>query len=189
MASGARTVAVRVPPSGGPGFQENAGYHWQARTCDKTNRCSAWQPFGLNSETSPDFSVNAVEEDPVLDSVSLGQFNGATPIPVGNGTGGGLGSSQTVTFKALVADPDPGAVIQLEVEVQPTGTAFNGLTNLYPGTGVASTNTASTDATYTVPLLTASYHWRAHACDQTGRCSAWVPFGQNAESAADFHVP
>src|SRR5207247_9352908 len=97
VASGARTVAVRVPPSGGPGFQENAGYHWQARTCDKTNRCSAWQPFGLNSETSPDFSVNAVEEDPVLDSVSLGQFNGATPIPVGNGTGGGLGSSQTVT--------------------------------------------------------------------------------------------
>ncbi|HEY3279871.1 MAG TPA: hypothetical protein VGJ83_05110 [Gemmatimonadales bacterium] len=181
---GGRIVAVRAS-----GLSENTGYHWQARTCDKTNRCSPWQAFGLNVETAPDFSVNAIEEDPALDSVSLGQFNGAAAIPVGGGTGGGLGSSQTVTFKALVTDNDPGAVIKLEVEVQPTGTAFNGSTNLYPGAGVISNNTASTSAGYTVPLLAANYHWRAHACDQTGRCSAWVPFGQNAENVTDFHVP
>jgi hypothetical protein len=37
-----------------------------------------------------------------------------------------------------------------------------------------------------------NYHWRARACDQTGRCSAWAPFGGNSDvvtAATDFHVP
>jgi hypothetical protein len=32
------------------------------------------------------------------------------------------------------------------------------------------------------------FHWQARACDQTNRCSAWVQFGNNAESDADFRV-
>jgi hypothetical protein len=88
-----------------------------------------------------------------------------------------------------VTDPDPGDAIVLEVEVKPTGTAFDGTTNLYRGTGVASGSTAAAAAGYSVPLLQANYHWRARACDQTARCSAWVSFGGNAESATDFHVP
>jgi hypothetical protein len=35
----------------------NTGYHWQARTCDRTGRCSAWFTFGQNEETTADFSV------------------------------------------------------------------------------------------------------------------------------------
>jgi len=35
----------------------NTGYHWQARTCDRTGRCSAWFTFGQNEETMADFSV------------------------------------------------------------------------------------------------------------------------------------
>jgi len=35
----------------------NTGYHWQARTCDSTGRCSAWFTFGQNAETTADFSV------------------------------------------------------------------------------------------------------------------------------------
>jgi len=171
------------------GLAENAGFHWQARTCDKTKRCSSWAIFGVNSEAAPDFRVNAIPENPTIDALSLNQFNGAAVIPVGGGTGGGLGSAQTVTFKATVSDVDPGDALVLEVEVKPTGTAFDGTTNLYRGTGVASGSTAAAAAGYSVPLLQASYHWRAHACDQTSRCSAWVSFGGNAESVADFHVP
>jgi len=172
------------------GLAENAGFHWQARTCDKTKRCSSWLSFGVNSEAASDFRVNGIPENPTIDALSLNQFNGAAMIPVGGGTGGGLGSAQTVTFKAMVSDVDPGDALVLEVEVQPTGTAFDGTTNLYRGTGVASGSTAAAAAGYSVPLLQASYHWRAHACDQTSRCSAWVSFGGNADpGGTDFHVP
>jgi hypothetical protein len=170
-------------------LKENKGFHWQARTCDKTRRCSSWAIFGGNSETAPDFRVNAIPENPTIDALSLNQFNGAAAIPVAGGTGGGLGSAQTVTFKATVSDVDPGDVLVLEVEAQTTGTTFDGVTNLYRGTGVASGSTAAAAAGYSVPLLQANYHWRARACDQTARCSAWVSFGVNAESATDFHVP
>jgi hypothetical protein len=97
-----------------------------------------------------------------------------------------------VTFKATVTDPDPGDVLVLEVESQPTNTAFDGATNLYRGTGVASGSTAAAAAGYSVALLGANYHWRARACDQTARCSAWVSFGGNSDvvtAATDFHVP
>jgi pre-peptidase/BACON domain-containing protein len=171
------------------GLAENAGFHWQARTCDKTARCSNWAIFGGNSEAAPDFRVNAIPENPTIDALSLNQFNGANVIPVGGGTGGGVGSAQTVTFKATVTDVDPADVLVLEVEAKTTGAAFDGTTDLYRGTGVASGSTGASAAGYTVPLLGNNYHWRARACDQTSRCSAWVSFGANAESATDFHVP
>jgi hypothetical protein len=183
-----RTAWIRAT-----GLIENAGYHWRARTCDKTSRCSAWLSFGGNPDTAADFFVNAIPENPSIDGVSLNQFNGALVIPVGGGTGGGVGSAQTVTFKATVTDPDPGDVLVLEVESQPTNTAFDGTTNLYRGTSVASGSTAAAAAGYTVPLLGANnYHWRARACDQTSRCSAWASFGGNSDvvtAATDFHVP
>ncbi|HLQ69125.1 MAG TPA: pre-peptidase C-terminal domain-containing protein [Gemmatimonadales bacterium] len=174
------------------GLVENVGYHWRARTCDKTLRCSAWLSFGGNPDAASDFFVNAIPEDPAIDAFSLNQFNGAVAIPVGGGTGGGLGSAQTVTFKATVTDPDPGDVVVLEVESQTTNTAFDGSTNLYRGTGVASGSTATAAAGYSVGLLGANYHWRARACDQTSRCSPWVSFGGNSDvvtAATDFHVP
>ncbi|OLD20751.1 MAG: hypothetical protein AUJ01_03650 [Acidobacteria bacterium 13_1_40CM_3_65_5] len=175
------------------GLTENAGYHWRARTCDRTLRCSSWVSFGGNSDAASDFWVNAIPENPTIDAFSLNQFNGALVIPVGGGTGGGAGSAQTVTFKATVSDADPGDVLVLEVESQPTNKAFDGATNLYRGTSVASGSTAAAAAGYTVPLLGANnYHWRARACDQTSRCSAWASFGGNSDvitAATDFHVP
>jgi hypothetical protein len=161
-----------------------------------TSRCSAWLSFGANPDTASDFLINATAENPSLDAISLNQFSGSTSIPVGGGTGGGLGSNQTVTFRATVSDPDPGDVITLEVESKTTDQAFNGTSELYRGTGVASGSTAASAASYTVALLGASYHWRARACDQTNRCSAWVPFGNNSDAVSllnsadpDFHVP
>jgi len=184
-----QTAWIRVP-----GRAENTGYHWRAQTCDKTLRCSAWLSFGQNADTAADFVVNAIEETPVLDSVSLNQYNGAsaTPMLVGQGTGGGLNTTQTVTFKGMVTDPDPRDVIVLEVEVKATNTAFNG-SPLSRGAGVTSGSIAAASFSDTVVLLvTKSSHWRARACDQTGQCGAWVPFGANSDvltAATDFHIP
>jgi hypothetical protein len=142
--------------------------------------------FGGNSDAAADFLVNAVPENPTIDALSLNQFNGANMIPVGGGTGG----SGTVTFKAILMDVDPGDALVLEVESKTTSAAFDGATTLYRGTGVASGSTAAAAAAYSAPLLGANnYHWRARACDQTSRCSGWVSFGNNTESATDFHVP
>jgi hypothetical protein len=182
-----QTAWIRVT-----GLTENAGYHWRARTCDKTLRCSSWVSFGGNSDAVSDFWVNAIQENPAIVAVSLNQFNGALVIPVGGGTGGVVGSAQTVTFKASVTDVDPGDMLVLEVEAQPVNTAFDGATNLYRGTGVASGSTAAVAAGYSVGLIAVHYHWRARACDQTSRCSAWVSFGGNSDvvtAETDFSVP
>ena len=174
------------------GLSENAAYYWRARSCDRTLRCSAWVSFGGNADAATDFLVNAVRENPTIDALSLNQFNGANVIPVGSGTGGGVGSAQTVTFKGAVSDPDPGDVLVIEVEPKQTNTAFDGASGLSRGTGVGSGQTASVAVGYSVGLFGVNYHWRARACDQTGRCSAWAPFGGNSDAvtaATDFHVP
>ena len=190
VASGARTVAVRSPSPGRPGLQENAGHHWQARACDKTDRCSAWLGYG-NPDPAADFVVNAVQEAPAVPTM-LNQFHDGSALPVGGGTGGGglLGSTETVTFVAVVADPDSGDVVSIEVEVKEVGVGFNE-TNLYRGGFVASNTTASRSVDFTIPALGAQkdYHWRARACDQTNRCGGWVSFGNNSETATDFHAP
>jgi hypothetical protein len=167
------------------GLTENAAYYWRARSCDKTLRCSAWVSFGANADGATDFLVNAVQEDPSLAALSLNQFNGATVVPVG----GGLGSGRTVTLKGTVSDPDPGDVLVIQVEVKLTNAGFNG-GGLSQGTSVNSDQTASAAVAVTAPLLGSNnYHWRARACDQTGRCGAWSSFGGNADGATDFHVP
>ncbi|HTI05249.1 MAG TPA: BACON domain-containing carbohydrate-binding protein [Gemmatimonadales bacterium] len=39
------------------GLTSGTQYHWQARTCDRTSRCSGWAAFGGNAETAADFTV------------------------------------------------------------------------------------------------------------------------------------
>jgi len=185
-ASVPRGTPVALPVSG---LNENEGYYWRARTCDKTGRCSAPFSFGGNVDPAADFFINAVQEDPAL--TALGQFGpGGGAMAVGGGTGGTLGNNVTVTFKASVTDPDPGDLISIEVEWKPTGTAFNGTTNITRGNGVASSDTAAVAVSFSVGLLTANYHWRARACDQANRCSVFGPFGGNTDpNDVDFHVP
>jgi hypothetical protein len=177
VAPGGRIVAVRASA-----LSENTAYHWQARTCDKTGRCSAWLGFG-NPDPAADFFVNAVPETPAFTSAPNQFGPGGGAIQPGGGTGGS--GSVIVTFRAGVTDPDPGDLILIEVEVKPNTTGFNG-SGLTPGSGVSSGGTASVSQSFTVPLLfNDPYHWRARACDQTGLCGPWVPFG----SSPDFHVP
>jgi len=161
------------------GLANNTAYHWQYRTLDQTGRASAWTPFGGNPETAADFttSIPAPPDAPT----GLGQFqsDGRTVIVVG-----GTAAGRSIVFKGAVTDVNPGDSLQLEVEVQPVGTAFTGVVS------ASSPPVAPGDiATATLGALSdnALYHWRARTFDHTTR-SAWVPFGSNLESDPDFRV-
>ena len=167
-------------------LQDNERYYWRARTCDQTARCSTWFSFGGNVDPAADFIVNWKPEDPTIGT--LGQIGENGAMAVGGSTGGTRAGNVTVTFTAGVTDLDPGDLISIEVEYKKVGTAFDSTT--IRGSGVPSGGTASLAVSIPVPLLlNDTYHWRARVCDQTNRCSAWVPFGGNAESAIDFQVP
>jgi hypothetical protein len=178
-------VALPVTP-----LNDNEGYHWRARTCDQTGRCSTWFNFGGNVDPAADFIVNWNPENPVMGA--LAQIGPSGPMAIGGGTGGSYPNSVVVTFNAGVTDFDPGDLISIEVEYKKTNAAFDSTTTR--GTGVASGGTATVSVSIAVALLNlqADYHWRARVCDQTNRCSAWVGFGGNSDVVTadiDFHVP
>ncbi len=193
LASGPLTHTTALVPPGTPvalavtGLHDDEGYHWRARTCDKTNRCSAWFNFGGNVDPAADFIVNWKPEDPMIGA--LAQIGPGGPMAIGGGTGGSYPNSVVVTFNADVTDFDPGDLISIEVEYKTTSVAFDSTT--IKGSGVPSGGTAAISVSILVPLLvTNDYHWRARVCDQTNRCSVWVSFGGgNPETDADFHVP
>ncbi|MBI4502505.1 MAG: Ig-like domain-containing protein [Gemmatimonadetes bacterium] len=123
-----------------------------------------------------------VPQRPPATPSGLGQFriDGTTAIEVG-----GLTTERTVILQARVTDPDAGDSLRLEAEVQPIGIPFSNVPNT---TGVAETsgNTASTTATGLSDYT--SYHWQVRALDRSGLASAWVSFGGNGESEADFRA-
>ena len=112
---------------------------------------------------------------------ALGQFfqDGVTSIAVGGTVG-----DTSLAFRAIVTDADSLDDLRLQVEVRPLGTAFSGTPTdssqiFSPGeTGLVSVST----------LDDTEYHWQARTVDGTGRASAWVSFGGNAESDPDFGV-
>src|SRR5947199_362429 len=111
-------------------------------------------------------------------SVAQLRSDSTTAVPLGSVT-----DEPTVVVRGVVTDPDIADTLRLQVEVQPVGTAFTDLPT------AASDPVASGQPA--VVALTgladdAAYHWQARALDQTGRSSAWVPFGSNAETVSDF---
>jgi len=86
-------------------------------------------------------------------------------------------------------------LISLEVELKTTDVSFNGVGTR--GTPVPSGSSARLTQSPSRGLVGLDYYWRARACDQTNRCSAWFSFGGNNDvsggvlnpAAADFHVP
>jgi len=192
VATGTQSASSAFVPRGTPvplsvtGLTDNDRYHWRARTCDKTSRCSTWFSFGGNVDPAPDFKVNWKPENPTIGTLDQIGANGS--MAVGGGTGGTRTANVTVTFTAGVTDPDPDDLIAIEVEYERVGTAFDSTT--VRGSGVPTGGTATHAVSIPVPLLlNDTYHWRARVCDQTNRCSVWVPFGGNAESATDFQSP
>lgn len=83
----------------------------------------------------------------------------------------------------MVSDPDDGDALRLEVEARPLGTAFTGVPT---GRSAPVLNEGRAVAAVTGLAANGSYHWQARTADETGRASAWQPFGGNAEAAPDF---
>jgi hypothetical protein len=173
---------------------DNAGYHWQVRSVDKLGKWSPWVVFPQptpNGESDTDYYVNSVPQVP-SPPPTVGQFRtDGTAIPVGGNAPTNL-TNATVVFKATGFDPDPGDSLFIEVEARLVGTSFRGSRTHAGSMRVPSGGTAEYTATFPRPLILGSdaYHWQARVCDGTAAdsCSEWVPFGDNAESAADFRV-
>ncbi len=102
----------------------------------------------------------------------------STAIPLGGST-----DQASVVLRGVMADPDPGDSLRLEVEVRPAGSAF---TNAPTQTGGRVAN--GQNGFVAVPGLAnnTGYHWQARAADQTGRTSAWTAFDGNPNSPPDF---
>ena len=156
------------------GLIDGTTYHWRVRARDNTGRSGAWVAFGGN----PDFVVNVLH--PPNTPTTLGQTTGDGTVLLTGATT----DTNVVRLGAVVSDPDPGDQLRLEVEVRPLGTAFTAPTDrsapVVDGGALQVTVGPLPGAT--------SYHWRARAVDQTGDTSAWVAYGGNAESAADFTI-
>jgi len=90
-----------------------------------------------------------------------------------------------VVIRGKVDDPNVNASLRFEVELRDLATAFTG-TATQMSDFVADGTTTSIRASGLAAGT--GFHWQARTCDQTNRCSAWVQFGNNAETSADFSV-
>lgn len=88
-----------------------------------------------------------------------------------------------VLIGASTTDPD-GNTIRIEYEWRPLGITFSNVA-LFTGELFVSGESSFTG---TGALTNGSYHWQARATDSLGAASAWVGFGGNDESAADFII-
>lgn len=157
-------------------------HHWQARAVDARGAASGWVSFGGNADVTDadfivDLSTNVVPSDPS----GLSQHDTATSAPE---LAGFVDDDRTLTFRGIVTDGDPLQTVRLEVEVRAIGAAFTGT-----ATSESAFTAPGTPALVTVSgLATGDYHWQARGVDSAGAASAWVSFGGNAESDADFSV-
>jgi len=164
------TISVTVT-----GLTDPQSYHWQARPTQGAT-LGTWVKFGTppNSESAIDFSVDssAVAAPAAL---SLGQFekDGVTAVPPGGPVKG------RVILKGTNGANTPNAAVQvrLEIEVQPSGTAFTNTPNVFSAFGGSG---AAASASWSGPSGT--YHWQARSANTFGTASAWVNF-----NAAPIH--
>lgn len=131
-----------------------------------------------------DYTLSIVNELAPGSPQSMGQFlkNGSTPIAIGGTT-----PEDAVVFKATIGDQNDADTVHLELELEPLGSPFTNV-RTHQSTLVASRNGNVTVSISAAVAMNTGYHWQARTCDKTGRCSAWLNYGQNAETAADFSV-
>ena len=113
------------------------------------------------------------------------QFNSdsVTEIPFG-----GITNERTVVMKASVESLGVGLIepnLQLEVEVQPVGTAFDGEPTCTSGPAVVPVSTAYATCS---DLPIGEYHWQARVRDVYGVTGPWRSAGDNPESDPDFEI-
>ena len=135
-----------------------------------------------NPGASGPLTITVIRERAPFAPQGLGQFraDGSTSISLGGTT-----PEDQVVFKGRINDPNQTDQVQFEIELEPLGSPFTGaathIGDFVPlGTVTSVRATSLTNNT--------GYHWQARTCDRTGRCSAWLQFGNNTESDADFSV-
>jgi hypothetical protein len=99
---------------------------------------------------------------------------------------GMIDTNEFVFFRATVSDSGAENT-RLDVEVQPLGVAF---TNTASASSplVTSGNIAEAMVTLTTGVPVQGYHWQARSRNASGAVTAWVSFGGNAETDADFII-
>jgi hypothetical protein len=130
-------------------------------------------------------TISVVRERAPTAPQGLGQFrsNGTSGINVGDAT-----PETEVVFKGKVDDPNQSQQVRLEIELEPLGSPFTGVATNVSGFVSAAGGGSQTSVRATGLTNNTAYRWQARACDNTSRCSEWLPFGNNADNAADFHV-
>ena len=130
------------------------------------------------------YTLHVVRELPPPPPQGLGQFHkdGTTIIAIGGTT-----SEDSVRFKGTVSDPNDADSVRLEIEVEPLGSPFTNVRTNQSDFVSASHGNVVVSVKAAVSMNT-SYHWQARSCDKTNRCSVWLKYGDNAETAADFGV-
>jgi predicted GH43/DUF377 family glycosyl hydrolase len=172
------TISIPV----GPNTTVNQAFHWQARVVDNQNAVGPWTAFGGNSDLAypadPDFVIGAPPNVPPSMSGPAQRTTGGAAIPVG----GALPPANTgFVVEATVSDPDAGQEILMEVEIKPIDTPFGGAAT-HRGGPAASGSVVQVPVT---GLQKGGHHWQCRAVDSFGLSGPWVPFGGNAETAAD----
>ncbi|MBI2931211.1 MAG: hypothetical protein HYY16_06140, partial [Planctomycetes bacterium] len=147
-------------PVGGltPGWE----YHWQCWAEDSAGVVSTFFDYGGNSV---DFFIDRPPDVPG----AMGQFesDGVTPIP-----DGGTSGSSTVVFEAVLADPDSGSQVKLQLELKPQGVPFTDTASFESALGAPGTSVGITVS----GLALGGYHWQMCCVDDLGLASAWTPF-------------
>lgn len=155
------------------GLTSGTAYHWQARATSSASGPSAWVSFGANSEAATDFTVDTSTTTPPN---PLAQFeqDGVTVMALGGSCRG------QAVLQGTTGTNNQGLPVRLEVEVQPTGTAFTGNPQWASGfvTGGALAQIAFTGPTN-------DYHWQARCATQFGGRSGFTVF--NA-APINFHL-
>ena len=130
------------------------------------------------------YTLHVVRELPPPPPQGLGQFHkdGTTIIAIGGTT-----SEDGVRFKGTVSDPNDADSVRLEIEVEPLGSPFTNVRTNQSDFVPAANGNVVVSIQAGVSMNT-SYHWQARSCDKTNRCSVWLKYGDNAETAADFGV-
>ncbi|MBI2931765.1 MAG: hypothetical protein HYY16_08945 [Planctomycetes bacterium] len=147
----------------------NGSYHWRARARTAQGQLSPWTQFYVGS---PSFIV-AVDYPPSVSAPA--QYDGSSELATGATV------SSILVLKAMVADLN-GDPARLQVEIQPVGTPFANTP-----TATSGWFASGTQADVTVSgLPSGRYHWQARAAGGSSNFSAWVSFGGNSETAADF---
>jgi len=158
------------------GLIDGQSYHWQARTIDANGETSPWTSFGGNAESDPD--LKKVPNSPPASPTELEQvLPDGTPIPIG-----GQVDSPSLILRAKLADPD-GDSVRLQIELRSVALPLAGEPT---STSPPSASLTTVQIEVAALAVATSYRWQARTIDSSGATSAWIPFGGNPDTAADF---